>query len=123
MPNNWLYIALIPAMAWVGVTARRASTVLAAVGVAILVTTIAYRLPLPGNRAAQEPFYAGQVLAEVLASLLPFAGAGFAGRLRPVLSQSRQIRIVLSIGVGLTMLLPRAYLQLGLGCAFTAICP
>ena len=123
MPNHWLYIALIPAVAWVGATAKRASTVLAIVAAAMLMTTIAYRLPLPGNRIAQEPIYAGQVLAELLTAMLPFASAGFVGRLRPVLSQSRRMRIVLSIGAGLTMLIPLAYVQLALGCSLTRICP
>jgi len=123
VPNLWLYFVLIPVVAWVSGKATRSSIVVAVTAAAILVTTVAYLLPLPGNVAADEPVYAGQVIAVMLSGLLPFAAAGFVGRLQPLRTQSSSTRLALGVVAGLLVLIPLPYVQLALGCTFTAICP
>lgn len=122
-PNMWLYPVLILSVAWISGKSRKASVVMVLAASAVLVTTIAYLLPLPGNVAATEPVYAGQVMAVALSGLPPFAAAGFVGRAQALRQRSDRVRFALGTLAGLVVLISVPYLQLALGCLFTGICP
>ncbi len=122
-PLLWPHALLILLASWLG--ARRRTFLASSwvgVGAAVVATLVYWALrngvvadrrdPIPGQLAAN--FLAGSlslVAAAVVSQAARSKGAGFV------------IAIIIGVAAGLLLLVPMPFLAVGLGCAFTEICP
>jgi hypothetical protein len=121
-PLMWPHLLLVLVTAVLAVRSRSLAQSLAIAAAAAVLVAAFYWLTgsqMAPDQASQRP---GQLVALLLAGLLPLVAAAGASYLAKRKGTPLRVAALLGAVVGVLLLVPMPIVQLALGCAFTGVC-